>query len=87
MVHRSDGHRQNGSYIPCALRLAGPLRADALHRALETIVHRHEVLRTTLVPAAGEAQPRRLESVALPMPVHDLMPSRPTHAIKPCNCA
>lgn len=58
--------------IPCALRLVGPLQSAALRQALQTIVHRHEVLRTTLVPVAGEARPRMLEDVELTLPVHDL---------------
>ncbi|WP_345130507.1 amino acid adenylation domain-containing protein, partial [Dactylosporangium darangshiense] len=34
---------------PLALRLSGPLDLDALRRALDTIVERHEVLRTRLI--------------------------------------
>ena len=35
--------------VPGVLRLSGPLDADALGRALDEVVRRHEVLRTTLV--------------------------------------
>lgn len=42
--------------IPLSLRLAGELDEAALRRALDEIVQRHEVLRTTFVSVAGEAQ-------------------------------
>lgn len=58
--------------IPCALRLVGPLQPKLLHRALETIVRRHAVLRTPLVSVDGEAQPRRRNNVELALPLHDL---------------
>ncbi len=38
--------------IPLALRLAGPLDADALSRALDGLIARHETLRTRLVTSA-----------------------------------
>ncbi len=40
--------------IPFAARLSGPLDAESLRRALETIVHRHEPLRTTFRLQDGE---------------------------------
>ena len=46
-----------GSFIynvPRVLRLRGKLNADALQRALQTIVERHEVLRTNYVTRDGE---------------------------------
>ncbi|GAB3038448.1 hypothetical protein GCM10027285_23010 [Oleiagrimonas citrea] len=58
--------------IPCALRLKGTLHANALHRALEAIVQRHEVLRTTFVSEKGEARPKLIDDFDLCMPVHDL---------------
>ena len=39
---------------PLALRLRGPLDAAALNQALDTIVERHEALRTDLVTIGGE---------------------------------
>ncbi len=39
--------------LPVALRLTGRLNLDALQRALDGIVERHEVLRTTFADAAG----------------------------------
>ncbi|WP_026410982.1 non-ribosomal peptide synthase/polyketide synthase [Actinomadura oligospora] len=40
--------------LPMALRLRGPLDADALAAALDALVERHEVLRTRLVAVDGE---------------------------------
>ncbi|HSX62924.1 MAG TPA: amino acid adenylation domain-containing protein, partial [Tahibacter sp.] len=42
-------------HIAAALRLDGDLDATALRRALDTIVQRHEVLRTRFVPVDGAA--------------------------------
>jgi len=39
---------------PSAIRLTGPLNVKALHRALEAIVARHEVLRTTFATVGGD---------------------------------
>ncbi|TCK33795.1 amino acid adenylation domain-containing protein [Paraburkholderia sp. BL8N3] len=41
-------------HIPAALRLTGKLDQDALRAALERIVARHEVLRTTIAAERGE---------------------------------
>ena len=41
-------------HIPIALHLAGEVHVDALRRALDRIVARHEVLRTTFTKADGE---------------------------------
>jgi amino acid adenylation domain-containing protein len=50
--------------MPVALRLAGPLDAEALRGALETVVHRHEALRTRIRPS-GDG---RVQDVAGPRP-------------------
>ncbi|MFJ4920290.1 amino acid adenylation domain-containing protein [Streptomyces sp. NPDC088725] len=42
-------------HMPQALRLNGPLNREALRRALDALVARHEVLRTRLITVAGEA--------------------------------
>ena len=39
----------------CTLRLRGPLRVDALRRAIQQLVERHEALRTTFSPS-GDVQ-------------------------------
>ncbi|MEM7198645.1 MAG: amino acid adenylation domain-containing protein [Planctomycetota bacterium] len=57
--------RGNAFYnIPMGLRMRGPLDVAALHRALEEIVRRHEVLRTTFVAEAGV--PRQFVHAELP---------------------
>jgi amino acid adenylation domain-containing protein len=63
--------------IPQAVRLSGPLDAGALERALQEIVRRHEVLRTTF--AAVEGKPRQIihPSLDLVVPVLDLEPLAP----------
>ncbi|HET9362164.1 MAG TPA: amino acid adenylation domain-containing protein [Vicinamibacterales bacterium] len=42
--------------IPAAIRLSGPLRAEALNGALREVVRRHEALRTTFTESEGRAQ-------------------------------
>jgi amino acid adenylation domain-containing protein len=55
-----------------AVRLRGELRPDALAGALQAVVDRHEVLRTTL--RAVDGRPRQIvaESAEVPTVVHDL---------------
>ncbi|MGD8379210.1 MAG: amino acid adenylation domain-containing protein [Gammaproteobacteria bacterium] len=60
--------------IPCALRLDGALDVDALRRSLETILERHQVLRTTLAPVDGAARPRLLDGMRFELTVEDLGP-------------
>lgn len=50
--------------VPGAVHLLGPLDADALARALEDIVRRHEVLRTTFTVVNG--QPSQVISATWP---------------------
>lgn len=45
-----------GYQVPISLRLRGHLRVDALRAALDTVVQRHEVLRTVFVSAEGDAR-------------------------------
>jgi hypothetical protein len=56
--------------VPGALRLAGALDVDALHRTLSEIVRRHAVLRSRVSLTGGEARARVLpaaERVELPV--------------------
>jgi amino acid adenylation domain-containing protein len=53
-------------HIPMALRVLGRLDLDVLHKALEAIVARHEVLRTTFGTEAGE--PVQIVHPAAPIP-------------------
>jgi Condensation domain len=48
----------NGVYnTPLLLRLNGPLDASALHRALQSVMQRHQVLRTAFLAAGGRPVP------------------------------
>ncbi|MEP7010522.1 MAG: amino acid adenylation domain-containing protein [Acidobacteriota bacterium] len=53
-----------GYNMPLALRVAGPLKPAVLERAIEEIVRRHEILRTTFRVSAGQ-------------PVQEIAPARP----------
>ena len=53
--------------IPCAVRLIGPLDAEALGRSLNEIVARHEVLRTSFPSRDGEPRQK----------IHELCDLRP----------
>ena len=44
----------------CSLLMEGPLDRDKLQRAVETVVRRHEILRTTF---------QRLDDVAIPVQI------------------
>jgi amino acid adenylation domain-containing protein len=63
--------------IPGALRLRGPLDLPALEKAINTIVERHESLRTTFVETGG--QPSQIIASQLPIkiPLKDLSDSQP----------
>ncbi|MBV9787616.1 MAG: amino acid adenylation domain-containing protein, partial [Chloroflexi bacterium] len=64
----------NVSYnIPLAVRLSGPLDRVALSRALEGVVARHEVLRTTFSQDAhGQPAQRITPAQPVPLPLVDL---------------
>ncbi|MDQ3895918.1 MAG: amino acid adenylation domain-containing protein, partial [Actinomycetota bacterium] len=61
-----------------AIRLLFPVDAEALRRALDSIVRRHESLRTVFEASDGEPQQRILRRVELELPVLDLV-RVPTH--------
>jgi amino acid adenylation domain-containing protein len=52
--------------VPCVIRARGPLAAPALARAVERLAHRHEALRTRLVP---DARSRPVQAIDPPRPV------------------
>ena len=58
--------------IPAALRLDGPLVFEALQRAIEEIVRRHEALRTTFSSIEGQPVAVVHDAVAVPLPLTDL---------------
>ncbi|MBI6548643.1 non-ribosomal peptide synthetase [Xenorhabdus lircayensis] len=51
-----DAAAQTAYHIPGGLRLQGHLNLDALQSALDKIVVRHEILRTTIKMVGGQAQ-------------------------------
>ncbi len=58
--------------IPTAIRLSGALDITALSRALDEIVRRHEVLRTTFSTAGGKPIQVIHPAAGVPLPVDDL---------------
>ena len=58
--------------IPTAVRLTGALNVDALHQALNEIMRRHEVLRTTFGVLDGEPIQMIAPEATFALPVVDL---------------
>jgi amino acid adenylation domain-containing protein len=58
--------------MPWAFRLSGPLDGDALERSLQTIVGRHDSLRTLFVSKGGEPARRVLPELLVPLRRVDL---------------
>ena len=63
-------------HIPAAVTLEGRLDVPALERALNEVVRRHEVLRTTLVADGGI--PRQVIAARLELPLEPAGPERPS---------
>ena len=62
-----------GAYnIPRVLRLHGPLDVAALEKSIDTILERHEVLRTSFLEVDGKPVLSIAESVTLEVPVFNL---------------
>lgn len=57
--------------LPLALRLSGPLNAPALRRALQAMVNRHEILRTTFGVEKEMPIQRIADHAPLEMPILD----------------
>ncbi|MEB3358049.1 MAG: amino acid adenylation domain-containing protein [Synechococcales bacterium] len=55
-----------------AVRLTGNLRLDALHQSLQTIVERHEILRTTFILHQGQPVQQIASTLTTTLPVVDL---------------
>ena len=62
--------------LPTALRFTGPLNVRALHRAIDVVVARHDILRTTYPCQAGRPDPLVGPVGSVPLPVTDLGASR-----------
>ncbi|HET9380981.1 MAG TPA: amino acid adenylation domain-containing protein [Streptomyces sp.] len=62
-----------GSYnIPVLIRLAGPVDAGVMERAVTSLTARHEMLRTTFVQEGGEVFQRVRDDLPVPYEVRDL---------------
>lgn len=61
-------------HVPIAWELTGQVDPDALRRALEEVIERHEPLRTAVLDAGGSDGPRQsvLPPGPAPLTVHDL---------------
>jgi alpha-ketoglutarate-dependent taurine dioxygenase len=67
--------------MPAAYRLQGPLDVEALRRALEAMVARHEVLRTCFATDGQLAVQRIMPPQSVELPLKDMqVPSDPTQA-------
>ncbi|HEX6911345.1 MAG TPA: amino acid adenylation domain-containing protein [Longimicrobium sp.] len=64
--------------IPVIVRLRGPLDADALRRAFDGLVARHESLRTVFRMEGGQPVQVILPALRVDLPVHDLASRPPT---------
>lgn len=58
--------------VPLALRVRGPLNHEVLRRVLESLLARHETLRTTFVSSDGDPQQVIAEPGRVPLPLIDL---------------
>ncbi|WP_433257645.1 amino acid adenylation domain-containing protein [Streptosporangium sp. CA-135522] len=58
--------------VRSTFRLSGPLDVPAMRRALNAVVARHEILRTTFEEVDGRPVQRVAPAVTLPLPVVDL---------------
>jgi amino acid adenylation domain-containing protein len=58
--------------ISAAVSLHGPAKIDLLHRAVNTVVARHEVLRTVFLSHNGQPRQVVLTQLNIPLPVFDL---------------
>ena len=71
LIHRMDPG--SAAYnVPLFSRIDGPLDVEALRLALETVVHRHEALRTVFREEGGEPVQHVLPRSTFPLPLVDL---------------
>ncbi|HEX6290125.1 MAG TPA: condensation domain-containing protein, partial [Herpetosiphonaceae bacterium] len=59
-------------HVPLSIRLTGALDVAALTASFNTLIARHEALRTSFVLRAGQPVQRVQPPAALPLPCHDL---------------
>ncbi|WP_226000285.1 non-ribosomal peptide synthetase/type I polyketide synthase [Paenibacillus sp. BJ-4] len=58
--------------LPTGLRLKGTLQQDILHRCLQELLDRHEILRVRIDVVEGEPRQRVLAPEPMPLPIVDL---------------
>ncbi len=63
--------------VPALYRVSGPLSVAALEAALQRVVQRHEVLRTTFTAAAGGPEQRVADELCVSVETHDLSALEP----------
>ncbi|HEX2625623.1 MAG TPA: amino acid adenylation domain-containing protein, partial [Candidatus Limnocylindrales bacterium] len=73
--------------VPAALRIHGAVDDDVLERALQEIVRRHDVLRTTFAAVRGEPLQRVAPALHLALERVDLSLSRPAGPARPAQLA
>jgi amino acid adenylation domain-containing protein len=63
--------------IPCVFSIRGPLDVVALERALNRIIARHEILRTTFDIVDGTVVQRIMPTLSIELPTSDIAPLQP----------
>jgi amino acid adenylation domain-containing protein len=72
LLHQLASETSSAYSVPRVTRVEGPLDLDALRRALDALVVRHEVLRTTYETEAGSPVQVIREAEPVDLRVHDL---------------
>src|SRR5262249_24676776 len=76
-IDQLEGGASTEYNMPEALRLLGPLDPAALERALNTIVARHESLRTRFGQQEGQPVQLIAPALSIPLPLEDLSALEP----------
>ncbi|HEY0601977.1 MAG TPA: condensation domain-containing protein, partial [Herpetosiphonaceae bacterium] len=72
-------------HTPICVRLSGALDVDTLQRSLNTIIQRHEALRTAFVLQDAQPVQAIVPQVALPLPLNDLSALSPANRTRAIN--
>lgn len=67
-------------HIPLELELRGDVAPDAIHKRLQTILHRHEILRVSFHERDGQPEQKLHEEVEFPWTVVDLRVEGDSHS-------
>src|SRR5262245_47617463 len=81
LLHQMDPGKPTYN-VTAGARIRGPLRADALRRALNDVVDRHESLRTVFRLEGDMPMQVILPSVEVPLPVTEVHPSELDAAVR-----